>query len=144
LTAQSRQKSYTDKIRRALEFEVGDHIYLRVSPMKGVHRFGIKGNLAPRYIGLYPILEKYGPLAYQVELLSRLFGVHNVFHMSQLKRCLKPPMDVAIEDNTPLEPDLTYKCYPIKVLDQQDRATRKKTIRFYKVQWNDHSEDEAT
>jgi hypothetical protein len=68
-----------------------------------------------------------------------LSGVHNVFHVSQLKRCLKPPTDVAIEDNIPLEPDLTYKCYPIKVLDQQDRATQKKTIRFYKVQWNDHS-----
>jgi hypothetical protein len=64
LTAQSRQKSYTGKRRHALEFEVGDRVYLRVSPMKGVRRFGIKGKLAPRYIGLYPILEKYGPLAY--------------------------------------------------------------------------------
>jgi hypothetical protein len=93
LTAQSHQKSYTDKRRRALEFEVGGHVYLRVSPMKGVRRFGIKGKPPPpsRYIGLYPILEKYGPLAYQVELLSRLFGMHNVFHVSQLKRCLNPP-----------------------------------------------------
>jgi hypothetical protein len=138
LTAQSRQKSYTDKRHRTSEFEVGDHVYLRVSPMKGVCRFGIKGKLAPRYIGLYPILEKYGPLAYRVELPSRLIGVHNVFHVSKLKRCLKPLMDVVIEDNIPLKPDLTYKCYPIKVLDQEDRATRKKTIRFYKVQWNDH------
>jgi hypothetical protein len=79
-----------------------------------------------------------------VELPSRLFGVHNVFHVSQLKICLKPPTDVAIEDNIPLEPDMTYNCYSIKVLDQQDRATRKKTIQFYKVQWNDHLEDEAT
>jgi hypothetical protein len=144
LTAQSRQKSYTGKRRHALEFEVGDRVYLRVSPMKGVRRFGIKGKLAPRYIGLYPILEKYGPLAYWVELPSILSGVHNVFHVSQLKRCLKPPTDVAIEDNIPLEPDLTYKCYPIKVFDQQDRVTRKKTIWFNKVQWNDHSKDEAT
>jgi hypothetical protein len=127
-----------------LEFEVGDHVYLRVSPMKGVRRFGINGKLARRYIGMYPILEKYGHLAYRVELPSRLSGVHNIFYVFQLKRCLKPPTDVGIEDNIPLEPDLTYKCYPIKVLDQQDRATQKKTIRFYKVQWNDHSEDEAT
>jgi hypothetical protein len=112
--------------------------------MKGVRRFGIKWKLAPRDIGLYPILEKYGPLAYRLELPSRSSSVPNVFHVSQLKRCLKPPMDVAIEDNIPLEPDLTYKCYSIKVLDQQDRTTRKKTIRFYKAQWNDHSEDEAT
>jgi hypothetical protein len=91
--------------------------------MKGVCRFGIKGKLAPRYIGLYPILKKYGPLAYRVGLPSRLSSVHNVFHVSQLKRCLKPLTDVVIEDNIPLEPDLTYMCYLIKVLDQQDRAT---------------------
>jgi hypothetical protein len=102
LAAQSRQKSYTDKRRSPLEFEVVDHIYLRVSPMKGVHRFDIKGKLAPRHIGLYPILDKYGPTSYQVELLAKLSGVHNVFHVSQLKRCLKPPTDVVIEDIIPL------------------------------------------
>jgi hypothetical protein len=107
LSAQSCQKSYTDKIRRALEFEVGDHVYLRVSLIKGVRCFMIKGKQAPRYIGLYPILEKYGPLVFRVELPSRLSGVHNVFHVSQLKRCLKPLTDVVIEDNIPLEPDLT-------------------------------------
>jgi hypothetical protein len=105
---------------------------------------GIKGNLAPRYIGPYPIIEMYGPLSYQQELSSKLSGVHNVFHVSQLKRCLKPPTDVVIEDTIPLEPDLTYKAYPVKILEQQDRTTQKKTIIFYKVQWNDHSEDEAT
>jgi hypothetical protein len=82
LTAQSRHKSYTDKWRRPLEFEVGDHVYLWVSPMKGVHQFGIKGKLAPWYMGPYPILEKFGPLAYRVELPSSLAGVHNVFHVS--------------------------------------------------------------
>jgi hypothetical protein len=144
LTVQSHQKSCTNKRHHALEFEVDDHVYFRVSWMKGVRCFGIKENLAPHYIGLYPILEKYGPLAYQVELSPRLSSVHNVFHVSQLKTCLKPPTDVVIKDNTPLEPDLTYKCYPVKVFDQQDRATRKETIQFYKVQWNDHSKDEAT
>jgi ribosomal 50S subunit-recycling heat shock protein len=67
-----------------------------------------------------------------------------VFHVSQLKRCLKPSTDVVIEDTIPLEPDLTYKVYPIKILEQQDRTTRKKTTRFYKIQWNGHSKDEAT
>jgi hypothetical protein len=143
LTAQSRQKSYTDKRRRPLEFEVGSYVYLRVSPMKGVCRFGIKGKLA-RYIGQYPIIEKYGPLSYQVELPSKLSGIYNVFHVSQLKRCMKPLTDIVAEDTIPLDPDLTYKAYPIKILDQQDRATRNKTTRFYKVQWKDHSEDEAT
>jgi hypothetical protein len=101
--------------------------------MKGVRRFGIKEKLAPRYMGLYPIIDKYGPTSYQVELPSRLSGVHNVFHVSQLKRCLKSPADVVIEDTIPLEPDLTYKAYPTKILDQQDRVTHKAT-RFYKVQ----------
>jgi hypothetical protein len=111
--------------------------------MKGVRRFSIKGKLAPHYIGPYSIIDKYGPTSYQVELPVRLSGVHNVFHVSQLKRCLKPPTDVVIEDTIPLESDLTYKAYPIKVLNQQDRVTCNKTTRFYKIQWNDHSEDEA-
>jgi hypothetical protein len=88
--------------------------------MKGVRRFGVKGKLAHRYIGSYPILDKYGPMSYQVELPAKLTGVHNVFHVSQLKRCLKPPIDAVIEDTIPLKPDLTYKAYPIKILDQQD------------------------
>jgi hypothetical protein len=112
--------------------------------MKGVRHFSIKGKLAPRYISLYPIIEKYGPLTYQLELPSKLSGVHNMFHVSQLKRCLKPPTDVVVKDTIPLEPDLTYKTYPTKILDQQDRVTRNKTTRFYKAQWNDHFEDEAT
>jgi hypothetical protein len=86
--------------------------------MKGVHHFGIKGKLAHRYIGPYPIINKYGPMSYQVELPAKLSKVHNVFHVSQLKRCLKPPIDVVIEDTIPLLPDLTYKTYPIKILDQ--------------------------
>jgi hypothetical protein len=98
----------------------------------------------PRYISLYPIIDKYGPMSYQEELPARLSGVHNVFHVFQLKRCLKPPTDVVIEDTIPLEPDFTNKAYPIKVLDQKDRVALNKTTRFYKVQWSDHSKDEAT
>jgi hypothetical protein len=107
--------------------------------MKGVRHFSIKGKLAPCYIGLYPIIDKYGPLSYQLGLPLKLPGVHNMFHVSQLMRCPKPPTDVVIEDSIPLEPDLTYKAYPIKILEQQDQNTRKKTTRFYKVQWNGHS-----
>jgi hypothetical protein len=88
--------------------------------MKGVRRFDIKGKLASCYISMYPIIDKYGPTSYQVELPVKLSGVHNVFHVSQLKICLKPPANVVIEDTILLEPDLTYKAYPIKVLDQQD------------------------
>jgi hypothetical protein len=86
--------------------------------MKGVCHFGIKGKLAPRYISLYPIIDKYGPTSYQVELPAKLSGVHNVFHVSQLKRCTKPLADVVIEDTITLEPNLAYRAYPIKVQDQ--------------------------
>jgi hypothetical protein len=112
--------------------------------MKGVRRFGIKGKLAPRYVGPYPILEKFGSLAYQVELPLRLAGMHNVFHVSQLKKFLKPPTDMVVEDTILLEPDLTYKAYPVKVLEQQDRVTWNKTTHLYKIQWNNLSEDKAT
>jgi hypothetical protein len=118
LVAQSRQKSYADKRHHPLEFDVGDHVYLLVSSMKGVRCFDIKGKLAPRYIGPYATIDKYGPLPYHVKLPSKLSGVHNVFHVSQLKSCLKPPADVVIEDTIPLEPDLTYKAYPTKIFDQ--------------------------
>jgi hypothetical protein len=79
--------------------------------MNGVCCFVIKGKLALRHIDLYPIIDKYGPTFYQVELQSKLSGLHNVFHVSQLKSCLKPPTDVVIEDIIPLESDLTYKTY---------------------------------
>jgi hypothetical protein len=121
LAAQSCQKSYTDKRHSPLKVKVGDHVYLRVTPTKGVRRFSIKEKLAPRYIGPYPIIDKYVPKPYQVELPAKLLGVHNVFHVSQLKRCLKPPTDVVIEDTISLKPDLTCKPYPTKILDQQDR-----------------------
>jgi hypothetical protein len=133
LAVQSHQKNYENKRCSPLEFKVGDHVYLWVSPMKGVRQFGIKGKLAHSNIGPYPIVDKYGPTSYQVELPSKLSGVHNVFHISQLKRYLKSPTDVVIEDTIPLEPDLTYKPYPIKVLDQQDRVMCNKTTRFYKI-----------
>ncbi|WVZ70864.1 hypothetical protein U9M48_019498 [Paspalum notatum var. saurae] len=88
------QKSYSDKRRRPLVFGEGDHVYLRVSPMKGVHRFGVKGKLAPRYIGPFNIIERCGSVAYRLELLPHLAAVHDVFHVSQLKKCLRVPKEV--------------------------------------------------
>jgi hypothetical protein len=132
------------KRRRTLEFENEDHVYLRVSPMKDVKRFQMKGKLAPCYIGPFPIVKKCGPVAYKLELLSSLAGVHDIFHVSQLKKCLKAPVDVVLLEVTPLEADLTYPQHPIKILDQKDRATRRKIIKFFKVQWSNHSEEEAT
>jgi hypothetical protein len=142
--AKSCQETYANKRRRPLEFEVGNHVYLRVSPMKGVKRFGMKGKLAPRYIGPFPILEKCGTVAYKLDLPPSLARVHNIFHVSQLKKCLKAPVDVVLPEVTPLEADLSYPEHPIKVLDQKHRVTRRKTIKFIKIQWSNHSVDEAT
>jgi hypothetical protein len=86
--AQSRQKSYADTRRRELTFEVGDYVYLKVSPMRRVKRFNMKGKLAPRYIGPFKFVERRGEVAYQLELPESLAGVHDVFHVSQLKKCL--------------------------------------------------------
>ncbi|WVZ97760.1 hypothetical protein U9M48_043273 [Paspalum notatum var. saurae] len=83
-----RQKSYSDKRRRPLAFEEGNHVYLRVSPMKGVHQFGVKGKLAPRYVGPFKITERCGSVAYRLELPPHLAAVHDVFHVLQLKKCL--------------------------------------------------------
>jgi hypothetical protein len=83
--AQSRQKSYTNNRRRELRFQVGNFVYLKVSPMRGLHHFKIRGKLAPRYIGPFKILEQRGEVAYQLELPPQLMDVHDVFHVSQLK-----------------------------------------------------------
>jgi hypothetical protein len=130
----SRQETYANKRRRPLEFEVGNHVYLRILPMKDVKRFGVKGKLAPRYIGPFPILEKCGAVAYKLDLPPSLAGVHDIFHMSQLKKCLKAHVDVVLLEVTLLEADLSYPEHPIKVLDQKDRVTRRKTIKFFKIQ----------
>jgi hypothetical protein len=100
--------------------------------------------LAPRYIGPFPILEQCGPVAYQLQLPETLSIVHNVFHVSQLKKFLRVPDRTIDVVDVALEPDLTYSEHPIRVLDQKDMITRKRTLKFYKVQWNQHTEDEAT
>jgi hypothetical protein len=142
--AQTRQKSYADRQRQPLCFLVDDYVYLKVSPMKGVSRFGVKGKLAPRYIGPFLVIEQCGPVAYRLQLPETLSAVHNVFHVSQLKKCLRVPDRTVEVTDVVLEPDLTYSEHPIRVLDQKDRITRRKTLKFYKIQWNQHSEDEAT
>ena len=91
--AQLRQKSYADKRRRLLTFEVGDYVYLKVSPMKGVHRFGVKRKLAPRYIGPYKITKRKGNVAYKLQLPLEMSAIFDVFHVSQLKRCLRIPKE---------------------------------------------------
>ena len=148
-TAQSRQKSYADSKRREVTFDIEDRAYLRVSPLRGVKRFGIKGKLSPRFIGPYKVLSRKGEVAYELELPEALSAVHNVFHVSQLKKCHPEMAETPLRDTVPLEEvqlesDLTYEEKPIKILETAERVTRTKTIKFCKVQWNHHSEEEAT
>ncbi|WVZ97423.1 hypothetical protein U9M48_042963 [Paspalum notatum var. saurae] len=142
--AQYRQQGYSDRWRRPLAFEEGDQVYLWVSPMKGVHRFGVKGKLAPRYIGPFKITERCGSVAYRLELPPHLAVVHDVFHVSQLKKCLRVPEEVVDTSQIQIQPDLTYEEHPIRIFDQKQRSTRQRAINFYKVQWSNHSEEEAT
>ncbi|WVZ57272.1 hypothetical protein U9M48_007677 [Paspalum notatum var. saurae] len=142
--AQSRQKSYADHRRRELTFEIGDHVYLKVSPIRGLRRFKIKGKLAPRYIGPFRIVDRKGAVAYQLELPAQLSGVHDVFHVSQLKKCLRVPEEQIPLEEVDTQEDLTYSEYPVKILEVSERVTRNKKIKMCKVQWKHHTEAEAT
>jgi hypothetical protein len=92
-------------------------VYLRVSPKRGVKRFGIKGKLAPHYIGPFLVLARLVNVAYRLELPPGLAGMHNVFHISQLKKYLRTPVDVIVDDVSPLNADLSYPKHPVKILD---------------------------
>jgi hypothetical protein len=142
--AQTRQKSYANKRRRDLSFVVGDFVYLKVSPMRGTRRFKVKGKLAPRYVGPFKIVDCKGEVTYQLELPPQLSDVHDVFHVSQLKKCLR-----VLEEQLPMEEldlggDLTYGERPVRILDTVKRVTHSKVIKMCKVQWSHHTEDEAT
>jgi len=106
--SQSRQKSYGDKRRRPLTFQVGDYVYLKVEPMKGVQRFGVKRKLAPRYVGPYQV-ERKGNVSYKLQLPLEMSAIFNVFHVSQLKRCLRMPDEAIAPTNIKLQSDLTYE-----------------------------------
>jgi hypothetical protein len=142
--AQTRQKSYADIRRWDLTFAVYDHVYLKVSPMKGIHRFNVKGKLAPRYIGPFKVLERKGEVAYCLELPPNLSGVHDVFHVSQLKKCLRVPEEQAPLEGLEAQEDLTYTEHPVKILETSESVTKNKKIKMCRVQCSHHTEDEAT
>jgi hypothetical protein len=142
--ALTQQKSFADKRRRDLSFEIGDFVYLKVSPMRGTHRFKVKGKLAPWYVGQFKVIDHKGEVAYQLQLPPQLSDVHDVFHVSQLKKCLWVPEEKLPMEELDLGGDLTYSKRPVKILDSAEKVTGSKVIKMCKVQWSHHIEDEAT
>jgi hypothetical protein len=142
--AQSRKKSYADHRRRELSLEVEDFVYLKVSPMRDLCHFKVRGKLTPRFIRPFKILEKRGEVAYQLELPPQLSDVHDVFHVSQLKKCLRVPEEQLPMKELEAKEDLSYQEYPIKILETSERVTQNKKIKMCKVQWTHHTEEEAT
>ncbi|GJR97293.1 reverse transcriptase domain-containing protein [Tanacetum coccineum] len=142
--ARSRQKSYADKHRRDLEFQVGDRVFLKVSPFRGVKRFGIKGKLSPRFIGPFEILERIGEVSYRLALPPQLSHVHDVFHVSLLRGYHYHPLHVASYPFDQIQPDMSLSEEPESILDRQERVMRNKVIPFVKILWKNHPEREAT
>src|SRR3954470_5572828 len=142
--AQSRQKIYYDRHHRQESYNLYEKAYLRVTPLKGTQRFGIKGKLAPRYIGPFRIPAKRGEVAYQLELPPHLSRLHDVFHVSQLSRCFKDPIREVDHETLDLQDDLSYREYPVRILDSSECVTRRKKIKFLKVQRSHNSKKEAT
>lgn len=142
--AQERQKSYVDKHRREMEYNVGEKVFLRVSPWKGVLRFGKQGKLSPRYNGPYEIIERVGPLAYRLALPPELSAVHDVFHVSMLRRYRSDPSHIIPESEMEVSEKLTYIEEPMEILDRSIRKLRNKEIPMVKVRWSRHSPKEAT
>ncbi|XP_071698904.1 uncharacterized protein [Rutidosis leptorrhynchoides] len=140
--AQSIQKVYADKHRHPLEFVVGDKVFLKVSPWKGIRRFGLKGKLSPRYIGPFEILDRVGEVSYRLALPPQLSHVHNVFHVSQLRGYNYHPLHVVQYPFSEIRADLSYVEEPEAIIEE--RVTRKSSTPFVKVQWKNHSASKAT
>ncbi|XP_028107073.1 uncharacterized protein LOC114306104 [Camellia sinensis] len=131
--SQSRQKSYVDQRRRPLTFEVGDHVFLKVRPRRGATRFGKKGKLAPQYVGPFEILSKVGEVVYRLALPPQLVGVHNVFHISMLRKYEPHPSHIINWEEINLDEDVTFEEKPIKILDRREEELRGKSIPFVRV-----------
>ena len=122
LTAQSRQKSYADVRRQPLEFEVGDHVSLKVIPKRGVDRFGKHEKLSPRFIGPFEILERIGTVAYRLALPPNMSGVHEVFHVSMLRKYTLDPAHVIDWGHIEVDTDGTFEEGPMCILDSRDQV----------------------
>ena len=142
--AQDRQKKYADRRRRSLEFAVGDLVFLKVSPLRNVIRFGRRGKLSPRFVGPFRILERIGSLAYRLDLPEKFSGIHNVFHVSHLRRYLHDPsliIQPSALDSLDIEPNLTVERKPLRIVDRGTKQLRRKSVNLVKVQWSTDERD---
>ena len=122
----SQQKSYANNRRRDLDFEIGDHVYMKISLMKGVMRFGKKGILSHHYVGLYDVLQRIGKVSYELKLPYELPSVHSVFHVSMLKKCIGDPMSILPIEGLGVDENLSYEENLIEILDRQVKKLRNK------------------
>ena len=144
LTAQSRQKSYADVRCRPLEFEVGDHIFLKVMPKRGVVRFGRRGKLSLRFNGPFEILYRVGTVAYRLALSPSMSGVHEVFHVSMLRRYTPDPAHVVDLGEIEVHMDETFEEGPVCIMDSRNQVLRRNTVRLLRVLWQHRGVEEST
>ncbi|KAI3744693.1 hypothetical protein L1987_57783 [Smallanthus sonchifolius] len=142
--ARSRQKSYADKRRKPLEFQVGDLVLLKVSPWKGVIRFGKNGKLAPRYVGPFKILERIGKVAYKLELPPSLGNVHPTFHISNLKKCLADKNLHIPLDDVRIDETMHFVEKPVEIMDREVKQLKRSRIPIVKVRWESKRGPEFT
>ena len=144
LTTQSGQKSYADRRRRSLKFEVGDHVFLKVMPKRGVVRFGKRGKLSSRYIKAFKILQMVGTVAYRLALSPSLLSVHEVFHVSMLRKYTPDPTHVVDWGELVVDADGTFEEGLVRIIDSREQVLRRKIVRLVKVLWQHHGEEKAT
>ena len=144
LTTQSRHKSYDDVRHRPLEFEVEDHVFLKVMPKRRVVRFGKRGKLSPRFIGPFEILERVGTVAYQLALPPNMSNVHEVFHVSMLQRYTLDPAHVVDWGEIEVDTDETFEEGPVCIMDRRDQVLHRKTVRLVRVLWQHRGVEEST
>ncbi|GKE06601.1 putative reverse transcriptase domain-containing protein [Tanacetum coccineum] len=142
--ARDHQKSYADKRRKPLEFEVGDQVLLKVSPWKGVVCFGKNGKLAPRYVGPFEILERIGLVAYRLRLPEELSSVHATFHVSNLKKCLAVANLHVPLDEIKVNKTLYFVEEPVEIMEREIKNLKRKNIALVKVRWNSKRGHEFT
>ncbi|GJR25962.1 putative reverse transcriptase domain-containing protein [Tanacetum coccineum] len=142
--ARDRQKSYADLKRKPMEFQVGDKVMLKVSPWKGVVRFGKRGKLNPRYVGPFKVIERVGEVAYKLELPEELSRVHNTFHVSNLKKChADEPLAVPL-DGLHLDDKLHFVEEPLEIVGREVKRLKRSRIPLVKVRWNSNRGPEFT